>query len=394
VQPGIRIAVAGLIATAVAIGIGRFAFTPLLPMMQADAGVSLAAGGWLASANYLGYLLGALMPLAIRMPAANTIRAGLVIIGLATLAMGLAENFTAWVVLRAVAGVACAWVLIFVFAWCLERLASLRRPVLDALVFSGVGAGIAAVGALSIPLMRANVSSAQVWVVFGVISLVFSAVTWRTFAPDEKGSSGLLARSRAGAPPWNAEAIRLIFCFGVTGYGYIIPATFLPVMARQVIHDPLIFGLSWPVFGAAVLGSTVIAAIFSAVVRSTRLWMGSQLVMAFGVVLPVFWPGIAGIVIAAVCVGGTFMVITMLAMQEARKVAEPRPERLMAAMTAAFGVGQIAGPVSVSYVVGDDGKFSAALFTAGLLLSISACVLYRVDLVNSRILERRISHFR
>ncbi len=326
-QPGIRIAVAGLIATAVAIGIGRFAFTPLLPMMQADAGVSLAAGGWLASANYLGYLLGALMPLAIRMPAANTIRAGLVIIGLATLAMGLAENFTAWVVLRAVAGVACAWVLIFVFAWCLERLAPLRRPVLDALVFSGVGAGIAVVGALSIPLMRANVSS------------------------------------------------------GVTGYGYIIPATFLPVMAKQAIHDPLIFGLSWPVFGTAVLGSTVIAAIFSAVVRSTRLWMGSQLVMAFGVVLPVFWPGIAGIVIAAVCVGGTFMVITMLAMQEARKVAEPRPERLMAAMTAAFGLGQIAGPVSVSYVVGEDGKFSAALFAAGLLLSISACVLYRVDLV-------------
>ena len=374
---GLPIAVAGLVAAAIAVGIGRFAFTPLLPVMQVDAGVSVAAGGWLASANYLGYLLGALMPLAFRMPAANTIRAGLVSVGTATLAMGLVEDFTAWIVLRTLAGVACAWVLIFVFAWCLERLAPLRRPLLNALVFSGVGAGIAAVGALSILLMRANVTSAQAWVVFGIVSLVFSAVIWRTFAPDEKASSGPVARSRAGAPAWNAEAIRLIFCFGVTGYGYIIPATFLPVMARQAVHDPLIFGLSWPVFGAAVLVSTVIAARVATVVDGIRLWIGSQLVMAVGVVLPVFWPGIAGIVFSALCVGGTFMVITMLAMLEARKVAAPRPQRLMAAMTAAFALGQIAGPISVSYVVGDDGKFSAALLAAALLLTISACILGR-----------------
>ena len=56
----IRVAFAGLAALAVAMGIGRFAFTPLLPMMQDDAGVSLAQGGYLASANYLGYLAGAL----------------------------------------------------------------------------------------------------------------------------------------------------------------------------------------------------------------------------------------------------------------------------------------------------------------------------------------------
>ena len=54
------IALAGLAALAVAMGIGRFAFTPLLPMMQADAGLTLAQGGWLASANYAGYLAGAL----------------------------------------------------------------------------------------------------------------------------------------------------------------------------------------------------------------------------------------------------------------------------------------------------------------------------------------------
>ena len=57
----IPLPLAGLLALAVAMGIGRFAFTPVLPMMQADLGLSLAQGSWLASANYLGYLLGALL---------------------------------------------------------------------------------------------------------------------------------------------------------------------------------------------------------------------------------------------------------------------------------------------------------------------------------------------
>ena len=52
------VALTGLAALGIAMGIGRFAFTPILPMMQQDAAVSVAAGGWLASANYVGYLLG------------------------------------------------------------------------------------------------------------------------------------------------------------------------------------------------------------------------------------------------------------------------------------------------------------------------------------------------
>ena len=393
VQTGVRIAVAGLVATAVAIGIGRFAFTPLLPMMQADKGISLAAGGWLASANYLGYLLGALMPLAIRMPAAISIRAGVLIIGAATLGMGLADGFLAWILLRTIAGIACAWIMIFAFAWSLERLAPLRRPFLNALVFAGVGAGIAVVGVLCILFMRADVTSAQAWMLLGLVTFACTAATWSTFAPNGNSApcdAGFLSAS----PGWNREWAWLVFCFGASGFGYIIPATFLPVMAKQIVNDPLVFGLSWPIFGAAVLGSTLLAASLSTVVGSLRLWMASQLVMAFGVLLPDFWPGVGGIVISALCVGGTFMVITLLAMQEARKAASPNPERLMAAMTSAFAAGQIAGPICVSLVAGDDGKFSAALFAAVLLLLISACVLYRVDLINSRLLERRIPDFR
>ena len=53
-------AATGLVCLAVAMGLGRFAFTPLLPMMLHDGLLDLRQGSYLASINYLGYLLGAL----------------------------------------------------------------------------------------------------------------------------------------------------------------------------------------------------------------------------------------------------------------------------------------------------------------------------------------------
>jgi len=377
-QPsGFRIAIAGLAALAVAMGVGRFAFTPLLPMMQQDAGLSVADGGWLASANYLGYLLGALCALAVRVPAAVAIRGGLVVIGLATLAMGFEHRFPAWIALRLLAGVANAWAGIFVMGWCLERLAPLNRPVLNGLVFAGVGAGIMGVGVLCLALMQAAVNSSHSWIVLGMVSLFVSAAVWTTFGTEGDASLRKAGQPVEGTAGWNAESMRLVLCFGATGFGYIIPATYLPAMARQAIHDPAVFGWSWPVFGAAAMASTVAAALRAGAISNRRVWMASQLVMAFGVALPVVWPGIAAIMLTALLIGGTFMVITMVSMQEARAIGGRNPTGLIAAMTAAFAFGQIAGPLSVSYTIGADGNFSAALLFASLLLVAGACGLAR-----------------
>jgi MFS family permease len=167
-----------------------------------------------------------------------------------------------------------------------------------------------------------------------------------------------------------------VLCYGAFGFGYIVPATFLPVMARQVVRDPSVFGWSWPVFGAAAAVSPLAAAVWGRLVGNRRLWMLSHLVMALGVALPVAWPTIGGIMVAALLVGGTFMVITLTGMQEARAVAGPRATGLMAAMTSAFAIGQIIGPVSVSYLVGAGADFSRPLLVACLLLVASAAVLY------------------
>jgi MFS family permease len=371
----LAVARAGLIALAVAMGIGRFAFTPVLPMMQVDHGLSVAAGAWLASANYLGYLVGALAAMRMHTQATIAIRLALVAIGVVTIAMGVTSGLALWLLLRAVAGVASAWVLIHASAWSLERLAAARRPRLSGIVFAGVGAGIAAAGGICIVLMHAKASSAQAWIVLGVLSLALTGVVWHTFSPDADAVRKAAPLARA-AVHWDRESLRLVLCYGVFGFGYIIPATFLPVMARQAIHDPLVFGWSWPIFGAAALVSTLVAAALPQSLGNRRLWIGSQLLMAIGVALPVVWPGIVGIMLAALFVGGTFMVTTMVAIREGREVGGPNATGLIAAMTAAFAIGQIVGPVSASFLE-RDGKFSAALLIASALLTVSAYALWR-----------------
>jgi len=366
------IAVAGLAALAVAMGIGRFAFTPLLPMMQQDAGLSVAAGGWLASANYLGYLAGALWAGAQRVDSSIAIRAGLATIGIVTLAMAFDAGFASWAILRLAAGVASAWVLVHTSAWVLERIAPLGQPLLSGVLFAGVGTGIVVAGSVCLLLMAQHAASSTAWLVLGVVSIAITAVLWPVFRFSKER-----AEASSGPHRWSWDQARLVVAYGAYGFGYIIPATFLPVMAREVVSDPAVFGWAWPAFGAAAALSTLAVALLSGSYSNRAAWIGSHVVMALGVAAPAFWPGIAGILFAALCVGGTFVVITMVGMQEARAVAGAQAPRLMAAMTAAFAAGQIAGPLAVSFLVGVGGGFSAALLAACAVLVAGAALLLR-----------------
>jgi len=97
--------------------------------------------------------------------------------------------------------------------------------------------------------------------------------------------------------------------------------------------------------------------------------------MALGVVVPLFVPGLAGIIIAALCVGGTFVVITQVGLQEARAVAGANARSLIAAMTSAFALGQIVGPLAAAYWMRATGGFSGALILASALLALAAAAL-------------------
>jgi len=372
-------AVAAVAALAVAMGIGRFAFTPILPMMQEDFALSVSEGGWLATANYLGYLVGSLSAIGMRIRPTAAIRAGLLVIGLSTAAMGLEHRFLLWVVLRAAAGIASAWVLIFVSAWTLERLALLGRSDLGGTVYSGVGAGILAAGSACLVVMALHAGSADAWLVLGIVSIAVTAAIWPLVKTGPSSDA-----PQAIAPPdlRSPDFRRLVLCYGAFGFGYIIPATFLPAMAKKILEDPLLFGWAWPVFGAAAAVSTIFAARLKQAVSHRAVWIGGHLVMALGIVVPLAVPGLSGIMTAALLVGGTFMVVTMAGMEEARRVAGPHSRALMAAMTSAFALGQILGPVIVSLVIPSTGGFAPALILAASVLVLSAFLLLHKEAVH------------
>jgi predicted MFS family arabinose efflux permease len=148
-------------------------------------------------------------------------------------------------------------------------------------------------------------------------------------------------------------------------------------MAKQVMHDPSIFGWSWPVFGAAALVSTLVASTLRHYIGNRQIWIASQLVMAAGVALPALWRDMTAIILAGILVGGTFMVITMSAIQEAKAIAGPHAVGLLSALTAAFAIGQLLGPMSVSLLISLGGGLASALLIASGVLAAGAYVLYR-----------------
>ncbi|MBB5213993.1 YbfB/YjiJ family MFS transporter [Parapusillimonas granuli] len=368
------IALSGLAALAVAIGIGRFAFTPQLPLMQADLGLSLSDGGWLAGANYLGYFAGAVLAGRKGMPAAMLMRCGLWAVVASTAAMAVSGPFAWWIAMRFVAGVASAGVLVGTATVILARLAMLGARRLDGLVFAGVGTGIALAGLVCHAGVLLGMGARALWLALAGLALVGTFIAHKVDVRSEAFRSGI-SMPAASAGQTSRGMHLLVLCYGLFGFGYILPATYLPSQARLLLDDPALFGWVWPLFGIAAALSTLSIAFLARWPR-TYVWAGAQAVMAVGVSMPVIAPGLCGLAVAALCVGGTFMLITLLGLQEARQQAGPSAQRLLAAMTAAFAAGQLAGPIAANFLLEIGWPFSSALWlgSAALLASSASLI--------------------
>jgi MFS family permease len=366
----------GTLALASAMGIGRFSLTPIMPLMQQDLGLTLPQGSWLATGNYLGYLLGALICAAMAPRPASAIRWGLVCVGVFTLAMAVTHALPLWFAFRLAAGIASAFVLIGVSAWAMPILAHHDVGHWSGRIFAGVGLGIAFAGLVGLAAAVEVLGSQLTWIALGIVACVLAAALWFPLLSEQRAvalpvvsAPGLLSR----------RALIVAACYGAFGYGYIIPATFLPSLARGYINDPAVFGMVWPVFGLAAAISTVVAARLLDRISARQLWMGSQWVLVIGVLAPVIAVNVPTLSVAALCVGGSFMVITMAGIREAMRLGGAHAARAVGVMTASFGLGQIAGPLIVGLFAGSSGARVIPSLLAVLALVASNIVLYVLE---------------
>jgi MFS family permease len=379
-EPGdiLAVAIAGALSLAVAMGIGRFAFTPLLPMMLHDGSLDLNFGSWLATANYVGYLAGALLCMALPRvwPSSVLIRCGLAATALLTLGMAL-HSPPLWLVLRFLAGIASAVVFVFTSGWCLARLTSLGAPAWGGAIYTGPGAGIAISGLAATGMVAAHASATLGWLAFGLLAAILSALIWPVFkGPDltRPVVAHPLERDASSTRSKGATAEMSIFtaAYGLAGFGYIITATFLPVIAREALPGSLWLDLFWPILGLGVVVGALLATRMPARIDPRVALAACYVCQAVGVILTLFLTNVMGFVIGSLLVGLPFTAISFFAMQEVRRLRPDHAARFMGLLTASYGIGQIAGPPLTAQLLSQASSHAQGF---GLSLGIASAAL-------------------
>jgi len=391
-----RIALAGAVALAVAMGIGRFAFTPLLPMMLHDGVIDMASASWLASANYLGYLAGALLCtfepwLRARLVGwpgtrpTTLVRAGLAVTVVLTLLMALPWAAT-WPLLRFLAGVASAFVFVHTSGWCLAQLAGLGSARMGGLIYIGPGAGIVVSGVAASAMVGWHWRAAGGWALFGALAAWLTAMIWAVFderrEPRGAPAAGLLREGAAPAPSLTTrasptaarlEVSLLAFAYGLAGFGYIISATFLPVIARDALPGSAWLDLFWPLFGLGVMVGAALATQLPAAGDRRLLLAGAYLIQAAGIATTLWRADLAGFAFGSLMLGLPFTAITFFAMQEVRRLRPALVAAFMGLLTALYGIGQILGPPLVAVLM-HRGSSVGAGFRVSLEIAMAALV--------------------
>lgn len=370
--PGhIRYALGGLIGMAAAMGIGRFVYTPILPGMMDELGLTASDAGLIASANYLGYLIGAVLGAGgwAQGSERRLMLASVAASALLCFAMGMTDDFWTFVLIRFAAGLASAFMLVFLVTIVFSHLAAAGRMDLQAMHFSGVGLGIVT-SALTIgALVLAHRPWSAGWIWAGVLS-AFAFVAVFILVRDGPALTG--EPGREPPLPDDPALKRIIWSYGLFGFGYIVTATFLIAIVRASEGGRLFEQAVWLVTGLAIPPANFLWQ------RLSRSWGLANVVAvgcvteAAGVMASVAVGGYAGPILAALLLGSTFVSITALGLQMGRQLAGASPRRALALMTAAFGVGQIIGPLVAGWLADATGSYFAGSAIAALCLVGSA----------------------
>jgi len=375
-----RLVIGGQLSLAAALGIGRFIYTPILPRMAEDLGLSKGEAGLIASANYAGYLAGALLVAGLNARAGGRawLLGSLAASALSTAAMALPTELLPMLVLRFVGGAASALVMVFASTLVLERLALAGRGNLSTLHFAGVGVGIAASAALVAVLAFSGIGWRGLWLSGGALALL--ALPFVNLLLPAEHADRVASKGNDPSPAGKSAALtRLVIAYGLFGLGYVVTATFIVAIVRGDAGMRALEPVVWILVGLAAVPSVSIWTRLSLRWGLLRAYAAACFAEAIGVAASALMPNIAGAAMAAILLGGTFVAITALGLVAARQMSPANPRRAMALMTAAFGVGQIAGPVAAGWAYDLLGSFAWPSLAAALGLLLGAALTFRID---------------
>jgi len=367
-------------------GVARFAYTPLLPQMQEQAGLGLGEAGWLASINYVGYVSGALIASLVSEPALRDrlYRAGMVVAVLTTAMMGATTDPVLWSVSRYFAGLSTAAGTLLGTGLILNWLIVHDHRGELGIPFSGVGLGIAGTAGAVVLMNHLALDWRSQWYAFTAIGclLLVPALAWMP-AP-ERGTVTRSGASMRDAPPTPAFLRLFMAAYFCAGVGYVVSATFIVAIVDRL---PGVAGHGTLVFLFVGLGSVPASVLTDLVARRLGDLNALILVAALqiaGILLPVLGGGLASALFGAALFGATVMGLVGLVLTMAGRYYPTNPARMMGKMSLSYGVALVIAPAVTGWLATRLGSYRDGLYLAAVVMAVGTLLLVLLRIVDAR----------
>lgn len=364
----LKVLSAGILSLILVLGVARFAYTPLLPLMQQQAGLGVAQGGWLAAWNYAGYLSGALIASLISdlVLKDRLYRIGLVVAVLSTVAMGLTTDVFWWSVSRFVAGLSSAAGMLLGTGLILNWLIRHQHRSELGIHFSGIGLGIAGCAA-AVGVMTQWFDWRTQWFIFSALGALLLIPAWRWLPPPDRTSFTVGGQKMEDSPPGPAFMRVFMAAYFCAGVGYVVSATFIVAIIDKL---PGLAGRGSLVFLVLGLSAAPACIVWDFIAR--RVGYLNSLLLSFtlqigGMLLPLAG-GLAPALLGAVLFGGNFIGAVSLVLTMAGRYYPTRPAKMMGKMTIAYGVAQIIGPAVTGWLAAGRGSYADGLYVAAVVM--------------------------
>lgn len=381
----LQVLCSGILALLLFLGVARFSYTPLLPMMRAQAGLGIEAAGWLAAVNYLGYLLGVfLCGYIVNLQLKDRLyRAGMIVAVLSTVLMGLGEHEWLWLLSRFVAGLGTAAGMILGSGLIMNWLLRHRHRSELGIHFSGIGLAIA-LSSVVVMLFERVLDWRELWFLFSVLGVLLAIPAWRWLPRPEPDDGAAPAAHMQDRPPGTAFRRLLMASYCCAGFGYVVTATFIVA----VIDDlPDMHGMGAGVFLVMGLAGAPACILWDLVARrvgEVNALICAAVLQVAGVMLPVAGLGAGAAMTGAVLFGGTSAGIVSLVMSMAGRYYPTRPAKMMSRMTVAYGLAQISAPAITGMLAGRGGSYVQGMYLAVAVLVVGTILLALLKLVEGR----------
>ncbi|UNP85384.1 YbfB/YjiJ family MFS transporter [Staphylococcus equorum] len=386
-QKAYRQLILGMICLFIVMAIGRFAYTPIMPFMQQTGHMDNQSAGLLATINYLGYLIGAIIPIWIVVFSKVTdLKVYLLINIVSTILMGLFDNFTLWIIFRLIAGITSGTVFVLASNVALEALRAANKGRISGMLYSGVGLGIFT-SSIFIFLFTTENNWKITWILLGVFALVMGSFVFFGMRQNSNVENETQTLNEKEDKPKVKLNKKFIWGFSIAyfceGAGYIITDTFLVAIVKSIPEFADYAALSWMFVGLGAIPSTILWSMMAEKLGYSKATNLAFILQIIAVILPVFSESITSLVISSILFGATFLGLTTLFMSKAQTLMFQSNSKinLVASLTVIYSLGQMIAPALSGVLIGESGNYNAALIFASIILCVgllSSMYSYRV----------------